>query len=70
MTLHQSRRHRQDAPTSGAGTSGGILPVRRDGEPVTDPAFALPLPPDFVPWERVVAAYLARFAPPPQRAAA
>ena len=42
----------------------------RDGEPVTDLAFALPLPTDFVPWELVVEAYLVSFEPQPQRAAA
>jgi hypothetical protein len=39
--------------------SSQLLPVRLDGEPVTDPVFALPLPLTFQPWERVVAAYLA-----------
>lgn len=39
--------------------SATIVPVRFDGETVTDPAYALPLPPDFRPWEDVVSAYLA-----------
>lgn len=39
--------------------SATILPIRLDGEPVDDPADALPLPPDFRPWEVVVIAHLA-----------
>ncbi len=60
---HRARRHR-------TGSAGSILPVRLDGEPITDPAFALPLPADFVPWEQVVEAYLRTFAAAPHRAGA
>jgi hypothetical protein len=52
------------------GNPGFIMPVRHDGEIVTDPAFALPLPADFIPWERAVAAYLATLATPGYRTAA
>jgi len=46
-----------------------IFPLRFDGEPVTDPAFALQLPADFRPWEQVVQAYLDEHATPLRRAA-
>jgi len=36
-----------------------LYPIGLDGEPVTDPRYALPAPADFRPWEEVVAAYLA-----------
>jgi hypothetical protein len=39
--------------------SARLFPLRFDGEPVTDPTFALPLPTDFQAWEEVVANYLA-----------
>ena len=57
-------------PGQRRGRAGSVLPVRCDGEPVTDPAFALALPADFVPWEQVVDAYLARVAGEPHQAAA
>ena len=70
MTLQQIVPRPEVAPSPVMGRAGFILPVRLDGEPVTDLAYALPLPADFVPWEQVVEAYLATFAPEPQRAAA
>jgi hypothetical protein len=36
-----------------------LFPLGLDGEPVTDPTFAIPLPADFQAWEEVVANYLA-----------
>jgi hypothetical protein len=41
------------------GRSAYLLPLRFDGEPVTDSTYTLPLPADFRPWEEAVAAYLA-----------
>ena len=70
MTLQQIAPRLQVQSSQAKGRAGYILPVRLDGEPVTDLAYALPLPADFVPWEQVVEAYLATFAPEPQRAAA
>ena len=70
MTVQHIAAYRRGAPRQITGSTGIILPVRLDGEPVTDPAFALPLPADFVPWEQVVEAYLLTFAPDPGRAAA
>ena len=70
MTVQQIATPRRTVPSRSSGSAGFILPVRLDGEPVTDLAFALPLPTDFVPWELVVEAYLVSFEPQPQRAAA
>ena len=70
MTMQHIAPHRRIARRHRTGSVGMILPVRLDGEPVTDPAFALPLPADFVPWEQMVEAYLRTFAADPCRAAA
>ena len=70
MTVQHIAAHRRGAPRQMTGSAGLILPVRLDGEPVTDPAFALPLPVDFVPWEQVVEAYLLTVAAHHHRAAA
>ncbi len=70
MTLQQIASHRRTAPRQISGRPGFIMPVRLDGEPVTDPAYALPLPADFVPWEQAVEIYLATFATTPDRVAA
>jgi hypothetical protein len=62
MTLRDAGNHPHDRrPDEADRIEGGevIFPVRFDGEPVTDPMFALPLPVDFRPWEHIVAAYLA-----------
>ena len=70
MTVQQIALPRPTAPSRPSGSAGFSLPVRLDGEPVTDLAYALPLSVDFVPWEQAVEAYLTRFEPQPQRAAA
>ena len=70
MTLQHIASHRRRAPRQMTGSAGVLLPARLDGEPVTDPAVALPLPADFMPWEQVVEAYLLTVATHPHRAAA
>ena len=61
--------HDNQPVTSTRSEGGMIFPLRFDGEPVTDPAFALQLPADFRPWEQVVQAYLDEHATPLRRAA-
>jgi hypothetical protein len=70
MSLQPYALRRRRALRHVDGGVGRVMPVRLDGEPVTDPAVALPLPADLVPWEQVVEAYLAGIAPALQPRAA